>query len=336
ASLLVCEANLSPASLQFLCAAAHANGVPIILEPVSVPKSKRVVGCLPYLTFITPNAMELVSIAEEVCKQGNTPFELGPMLSVVRQHAIHGSYVDSSSLGDGSNSSSSNSSSSGTVLEHLLEELAHCASVLLRAGTQHVLVTLGSRGAAIFSCPLHRRGRGQGHSSLRNSHEQARRMEELEVECVHMPALPPSGPVISTSGAGDTLVGGLAAALLVEGLAFIVPSVATASQTADVSAFSGEGKARSDLDERQQQQQQRSFHVALNEQQQQQQQQQLQGSLVTVLHPSTMRVVALGMAAATVAIQSPSNVPMGLSMHKLTTSASGLVNGQASVRGFRC
>eukprot|EP00983_Pelagomonas_calceolata_P079323 1154611-Pelagomonas_calceolata.AAC.3 len=73
--------------------------------------------------------MELVSIAEEVCKQSNKPFVLGPMLSKVQQHAIHGSYADSSSLGDGSNGSSN-----GGDLEHLLEELAQCAAVLLQAG----------------------------------------------------------------------------------------------------------------------------------------------------------------------------------------------------------
>jgi len=322
ASLLVCEANLAPASLQFLCAAAHASEVPIILEPVSVPKSKRVVGCLPYLTFITPNAMELVSIAEEVCKQSNKPFVLGPMLSKVQQHAIHGSYADSSSLGDGSNGSSN-----GGDLEHLLEELAQCAAVLLQAGTQHVLVTLGSRGAAIFSCPLRLRGKQQGHSSLDlNGHEQARREDGLEVvECVHLPALPPLGPVVSTSGAGDTLVGGLAAALLTEGLACHEPSVAAveaASEAITASAIGRVGIAS----------------LAIPEQQQQQQQQQQQVSLPvgTVLHPSTMRAVALGMAAATAAIQSPSNVPLGLSLHKLTASASGLLNGQTSVHRFRC
>eukprot|EP00967_Tisochrysis_lutea_P099831 scaffold148540_cov19-Tisochrysis_lutea.AAC.1 len=47
-----------------------------------------------------------------------------------------------------------------------------------------------------------------------------------------------------------------------------------------------------------------------------------------------MRAVALGMAAATAAIQSPSNVPLGLSLHKLTASASGLLNGQTSVHSL--
>jgi len=76
--------------------------------------------------------------------------------------------------------------------------------------------------------------------------------------------------------------------------------------------------------------------LAIPEQQQQQQQQQVSLPVGTVLHPSTMRAVALGMAAATAAIQSPSNVPLGLSLHKLTASASGLLNGQTSVHRFRC
>ena len=44
-----------------------------------------------------------------------------------------------------------------------------------------MLVTLGGSGAAIYT--LGSRGRG--------------------VECVHLPALAPSGPIISCSGAGE-------------------------------------------------------------------------------------------------------------------------------------
>lgn len=46
ASLLVCETNLSFASLEFVCKAGHERGVPVILEPVSVPKSTRWVAAL--------------------------------------------------------------------------------------------------------------------------------------------------------------------------------------------------------------------------------------------------------------------------------------------------
>lgn len=41
AGLLVTEANLAEPSLAAVCAMAGAAGVPVFLEPVSVPKSKR-------------------------------------------------------------------------------------------------------------------------------------------------------------------------------------------------------------------------------------------------------------------------------------------------------
>lgn len=47
ASLLLAEANLSPAALEAACATAAAARVPVFLEPVSVPKAVRWVNwCL--------------------------------------------------------------------------------------------------------------------------------------------------------------------------------------------------------------------------------------------------------------------------------------------------
>lgn len=64
--LLVVDTNLTEQALSVACRAAAAADVPVFLEPVSVPKSARAAGSLRHVTFVTPNADELVAIAEEV------------------------------------------------------------------------------------------------------------------------------------------------------------------------------------------------------------------------------------------------------------------------------
>jgi pseudouridine kinase len=64
--LLVLDCNLTEEALAAAARGAAAAGVPVLLEPVSVPKSARAAGSLRDITFITPNAGELIAIANEI------------------------------------------------------------------------------------------------------------------------------------------------------------------------------------------------------------------------------------------------------------------------------
>lgn len=67
ASYVVLDANLSSEVLEHVCRAAAAGGVPVIVDPVSVPKAERVarmLGSAPIHT-ITPTRTELVALTGE-------------------------------------------------------------------------------------------------------------------------------------------------------------------------------------------------------------------------------------------------------------------------------
>ena len=63
AKLLVVEANLTHAILELCFDVAHAAGVPVFFEPVSVTKSLRVLPFLDRTTFLSPNEAELGAIS---------------------------------------------------------------------------------------------------------------------------------------------------------------------------------------------------------------------------------------------------------------------------------
>ncbi len=169
------EANLSEPSLRAACALAAARGVPVLLEPVSVPKARRAARALPHLHWVTPNANELVALADEVRAQAGLP--------ALPRPCARG---DEAPLPAGW--------PRGVPAEPL-QGLLPFAACVLRAGARRVVLTLGAQGAAL----LRLAGRGGGAA----------------VRVTHLPALP--AEVESLSGAGDTLVGGLAAALLRQG-----------------------------------------------------------------------------------------------------------------------
>jgi pseudouridine kinase len=63
ASLLVADCNLSRESLDFLLNFSRESGIPLILEPVSVPKVQKLIGLdLSGLFLLTPNEAELKSL----------------------------------------------------------------------------------------------------------------------------------------------------------------------------------------------------------------------------------------------------------------------------------
>lgn len=106
------------------------------------------------------------------------------------------------------------------------------------AGTQRVLVTLGARGAALMR--LHGPLPPPSHPPPPPHHPPPPPSQPLPppsptIHVTHLPAQP-VGAIVNLSGAGDTLVGGLAAALVcgcsdVEAVAHGVAAAARAVQS---------------------------------------------------------------------------------------------------------
>ncbi|GLC33240.1 hypothetical protein PLESTB_000355700 [Pleodorina starrii] len=147
ACMLLAEANLSAEALEFVSRTAARARVPVFLEPVSVPKAARLVPALSYATFVSPNAAELMSMADEVRRAARLPLLPRPVLP-------DDSGERSSSGGSGSKGGTGGGGGGrepSELVEELLRQLAAFAEVLLAQGTSCVVLTLGSLGAALVT-----------------------------------------------------------------------------------------------------------------------------------------------------------------------------------------
>lgn len=200
----------------------------------------RLACVLQYATFVTPNAAELIAMADAVRQRAGQPLLPRPNLDMVHgAAATHDSGTGSSSsvpapIVSGPGASSSGRAHAGVVssggadaslLVALLQQLAAFAAVLLGAGAQHVVLTLGSLGAALISRHLLAAGEGASRASSssspgssssacstacwdqggreRGAGSSSREGTAASVEVVHMRALP--AEVVSVSGAGENL-----------------------------------------------------------------------------------------------------------------------------------
>ncbi|KAK9817037.1 hypothetical protein WJX72_008719 [[Myrmecia] bisecta] len=119
APLLVLDANLAVNTIEAASRMASEVGVPIWFEPVSVPKSRRATSVLRLLHYISPNAMELVAMA-----------------NAVRQAA-------------GSSELPWRLPDEGSTAAVIVHSLAPHLQAVLQAGAQAVMLTLGRFGAAV-------------------------------------------------------------------------------------------------------------------------------------------------------------------------------------------
>ncbi|MEW5300073.1 MAG: hypothetical protein WDW36_003030 [Sanguina aurantia] len=152
AAIVVIETNLGAPALEYVCTVAHASGVPVLLEPVSVPKAARALPVLHCCTYITPNTAELQALADAVWGRTH-PAHVAPPWQ-----------ADDSRTADEPSRSSSSSGSSRphqlhhqsaapaavTEIERVLARSAMQAAVLLGEGVRCVVLTLGSLGAALL------------------------------------------------------------------------------------------------------------------------------------------------------------------------------------------
>lgn len=193
AGLLVLDANLQQQALAAAAQAAAAAGVPVLFEPVSVPKSVRCVPVLQHLTFITPNANELLTIAAAVQQQQHTSSHTG---SAASSNAALQQQV---------------SLEQASCPQQLLAQLAPAAATVLSQGLKHIILTMGSQGAALLTMQPQQHHSQQLHRLQSSSSSRSRGRRQLVAH--HIPAAH-AAAVVNLSGAGDTLTGGVAAALL--------------------------------------------------------------------------------------------------------------------------
>ncbi|KAL6619968.1 hypothetical protein ACP70R_035107 [Stipagrostis hirtigluma subsp. patula] len=198
APLLMLDANLSPESLKAACKMAYESGVPVLFEPVSMVKSLRIAPIAEYVTCTSPNEIELVAMANALSPSVKYEF-----------HKIEERNDKAESV------------------EYMFEMLSPPMFFLLEKGIKLLIVTLGSNG--VFICCKEHTNFIIDQRKCKQTPFSAQLLEKLDGcfssnspvdlcgenssrTCVfHLPAI--SASVISLTGAGDCLVGGVLSAL---------------------------------------------------------------------------------------------------------------------------
>nr|APF31932.1 putative fructokinase 6 [Saccharum spontaneum] len=215
APLVMLDANLPPESLKAACITAYESGVPVLFEPVSVVKSRRIAPVAEYVTCTSPNEIELVAMANSLSPSVKYNF-----------HKIEQFKEKADSV------------------EYLFEMLSPAMFFLLEKGIKLLIVTLGSNG--VFICCKEHTNFMKDQRKCKQTLFSRQLLEKMDGcfplcgesssrTCVfHLPAI--SASVISLTGAGDCLVGGVLSALFA---GFdIIQSVAIGVATAKASVES--------------------------------------------------------------------------------------------------
>lgn len=197
APLLMLDANLPPRSLEAACKIAYESGVPVLFEPVSVVKSSRIVPIAEYVTCTSPNEIELVAMANALSPE---------KFYYVKMEQCK---------------------NKAEAVEYLFEMLNPAMFFLLEKGIKLLLVTLGLNG--VFVCCKEHTNFMKDQQKCKLTPLSTQLLEKLEGcfpssmpvnlsregssrTCVfHLPAI--SASVVSLTGAGDCLVGGVISAL---------------------------------------------------------------------------------------------------------------------------
>ncbi|KAF8720003.1 hypothetical protein HU200_024774 [Digitaria exilis] len=221
APLILLDANLPPDSLAAACMMAYESGVPVFFEPVSVVKSRRIAPIAKYITCTSPNEIELVAMANSLSPSVKYNFEK-------MEHC----------------------KDKAKAVEYVFEMLSPAIFFLLEKGIKLLVVTLGSNG--VFICCKEHTNFMKDQRKCKQTPFSRQLVEKLDVcfpsnnpinlcresssrTCVfHLPAI--SASVISLTGAGDCLVGGVLSALC--GGLDIIQSVAVGVAVAKASVES--------------------------------------------------------------------------------------------------
>jgi sugar/nucleoside kinase (ribokinase family) len=184
--------------LSYFFPVAYESGVPVLFEPVSVVKSRRIAPIAEYITCTSPNEIELVAMANS----------LSPPVKY--------NYHKMEQCKD-----------KAEAVEYLFEMLSPAMFFLLEKGIKMLVVTLGSNG--VFICCKEHTDFVKDQRKCKQTPFSKQLLEKLDGRfpsnnpvdlcrescsrtCVfHLPAI--SASVISLTGAGDCLVGGVLSAL---------------------------------------------------------------------------------------------------------------------------
>lgn len=194
--VVMVDANLHPRSLEAASKMAAGSGIPVWFEPVSVAKATRIASVAKYITITSPNEHELISMANALspCEEFRAMLK---NITKMKEQSVDSSF-------------------------HMLKPAIR---LLLAEGIKLLVVTLGPNG--VFLCF------GAGFKFVRHpvSSSQRQLYEMLDKNhlpdwyrtslssgarhshsyAFHLPALPAS--VVSLTGAGDCLVGGILASI---------------------------------------------------------------------------------------------------------------------------
>ena len=172
------------ATPQEACSIAAGAGRPVWFEPVSASKAVRATRVLGALSYVSPNQAELLAMAEALWAQEQQQQQ--------QQH-------EQQSRGRPGSSDERSMQPPGLLAGHggtkpaegQLRALRPHLAAVLGAGTRHVVLTLGTQGAALCTLSVDRQS----------------------IEATLLPAAP-AAEVINCSGAGDALVAGACFGLL--------------------------------------------------------------------------------------------------------------------------
>jgi pseudouridine-5'-phosphate glycosidase/pseudouridine kinase len=191
APLVLIDGNVSSAFMNAACARSAALGVPVFFEPTSIEKCVRGVGPLldGQVTFVSPSAAELLAMSQRVAVEmkgvdasKHSPSFLGMCRdSFEHNHATEGVEAQARSI-----------LSAVVARAHAKGRTVKPAHILLKRGAQGAMIASLMPSASFFSAAA----------------------AAPEIVLTHLPPGRLPSPLVNTSGAGDTLVGGCAWALL--------------------------------------------------------------------------------------------------------------------------
>ncbi|CAK9786522.1 hypothetical protein CC85DRAFT_306969 [Cutaneotrichosporon oleaginosum] len=196
-SVVAFDCNLSPEAIAALLSATSARAIPTLCDPTSVPKLARLIPALNKLpralTHIAPNILELD--------------HLHAALMDLDDDAAW-NYVNSLNLGAewrGAVEAFANRNGAWIADEGIAARMVQClpwvGGVWLKAG---------SRGMLRLSLGLKPKSRGGGAQSVSHRTPDGRTLTLT----LYPPPVIAADEVVNTTGAGDTLVGGIVAGLL--------------------------------------------------------------------------------------------------------------------------
>ncbi|XP_042427937.1 pseudouridine kinase-like isoform X2 [Zingiber officinale] len=186
APVLLLDANLHPQSLEFACRTA-GSGIPVWFEPVSVKKSTRISSIVNYITYASPNEIELIAMANSLLPEKEFKFQLDPNGS--KMHSV----------------------------ESLFQMLKPAISFVLCKGIKCLVVTLGQAGVFLCfrdwpQCKIQdlKSSKLASFSSMPHAIVDEGQLG-VEFQAYHFPAL--NSSVVNPTGAGDCLVAGVIASI---------------------------------------------------------------------------------------------------------------------------